>query len=914
MRLFLFVALLLSLPCTLRSEEAVNRTIFAGVVVKNYDELIPLFLKSIDNLDYDKKLIQIQFDLTSTSEETQRALSEWSLKNKSSYQNITTVHHTLPDQQSLEEKNRFFGEIKDGYLAKTKELKTGYCFILSSDVFLLPRTLKYLIEQDKPVIAPLLRPIPEAADAFRNFFADVTESGYYKEHPVYNPIAHRQSLGTFIVPCVSFAYLIKSDLCQELSFTKNFSDWEFLAFSKNARESQIDQYICNEREFGSFLHFYKEMSDIEEKAFTLIAPELEITPDLLHAILSPHYPNDPSLKDYATLFNLQDYALYRVQNQDLFYVDEVNDYIKNYIIKQGLRWEEFIHDQFKKYVKPGTVALDIGGHIGTHTLNLSRIVGESGKVHVFEPQAKMFCELALNMHLNRCKNVVLHHRALGSSEKWIEMFIPKEAWTERFGKTIVNEGHGTVIELPENFNGDRTQMIRLDSLNLDNISLIKMDVEGFEMEVIRGGLETIKRNHPIMIIEIFQNDETAIRIKEIEELGYMHLPLGVDNYLFIPLKLLEHSAYDKPAPREKKPLNVAWEGSFLDLGSLSNVNRSISEELAKIPSINLSCINTSTTFLSDLIKAPPKLLAKAPEDTNVTIRHSWPPDWTPPASGKWILMQPWEYGGLPADWPEKIKNVDEVWVPTHFVKDQFIDSGIPEEKIQVVPNGYNPSIFHPEVKPMQLPTDKKFKFLFVGGTIYRKGPDLLLSSYQKSFTAKDDVCLVIKDYGGNGHYAGQIYKDQIIAAQNIPDGAEIIYLENEMTSEEMASLYTACDCLVHPYRGEGFALPVLEAMACGLPVVVTAGGATSDFVTSECGWFIPATVQTFGTKLGYISLIKEGWLLEPNTDVLSALLSWLPKHSSEVHTKGLKAGQQAKKWTWEKAALVAAERLDLFLP
>ncbi len=904
---YFFIRLLLSIilisPRLVQGEYS---PVFIGIVVKNQDRLIPFFLKSIDRLEYDKQLIQIQFDICNESEEVRQQLNEWSLKNSDSYRSISSIYHPISSLKTQQEKNKLFAEIKDGYLAKTKESKNHYCFILASDVFLLPMTLKYLIEQDKPLIAPLLRPTPEAGDRFRNFFADVTENGYYKHHTDYDSIANRQKRGTFQVPCVHSAYLIKSELCDHLSFTNNFTDWDFIAFSKNAREKQISQYLCNEKEFGTFLHFHSEMSNEEEKAFSLVKPELEVTPDLLHTLLSSYYPNDQALKDYANNFNYQNYAIYRVQNRDLYYLDDVNDFIKDFILKQGFSWEEFIHDQFKKYVRPGSVVLDIGGHIGTHTLNLSRLVGEKGKVHVFEPQAKMFCELALNMHLNHCQNVVMHHKALGSSEQWIEVFIPKEPWTQQISHTLINEGHGTVTQSIEGSAKDRAQMVRLDSLNLDDISLIKIDVEGFEMEVIRGGLETICRHHPVMIVEIFQNEELAAKIKEIEDLGYIHLALDYDNFLFIPTKMLEE--------KKNPSIDVAWEGSFLDISSLSNVNRSIVKELAKNRSLSLSCVNTSTTFVSDSISAPLELVKQAPESTKVTIRHSWPPNWTPPAAGKWILMQPWEYGALPADWPEKIKNVDEVWVPTHFVKSQFIDSGVPENKIQVVPNGYDPSIFHVDVKPMQLPTNKKFKFLFVGGTIHRKGPDLLLNSYLKSFTAEDDVCLVIKDFGTHEHYSGLTQPNLFKAAQDTPGHAEILYLENDMSPQELASLYKACDCLVHPYRGEGFALPVLEAMACGLPVIVTAGGATRDFVTNECGWFIPAEKKTLGTQLGQMQLVKEGWLLEPNTDILAALLSWLPKHSLEVQLKGFNASQQAQNWTWEKAAAIAAERLSEYQP
>ena len=74
-------------------------------------------------------------------------------------------------------------------------------------------------------------------------------------------------------------------------------------------------------------------------------------------------------------------------------------------------------------------------------------------------------------------------------------------------------------------------------------------------------------------------------------------------------------------------------------------------------------------------------------------------------------------------------------------------SGIPEHKIKVIPLGVDENIFHFNVNTFELKTKKSFHFLFVGGTIFRKGIDTLLQAYLDEFSAKDDVCLVIKDWG-----------------------------------------------------------------------------------------------------------------------------------------------------------------------
>ena len=87
--------------------------------------------------------------------------------------------------------------------------------------------------------------------------------------------------------------------------------------------------------------------------------------------------------------------------------------------------------------------------------------------------------------------------------------------------------------------------------------------------------------------------------------------------------------------------------------------------------------------------------------------------------------------------------------------------------------------------------------------------------------------------GNNSFYKGQTTEQQIIQVQNTPNAPEIEYITDDLTDNEIASLYRSCDIFVCTYRGEGFSLPTLEAMASGLSVVVTRGGSTDDFTTEE---------------------------------------------------------------------------------
>lgn len=379
-------------------------------------------------------------------------------------------------------------------------------------------------------------------------------------------------------------------------------------------------------------------------------------------------------------------------------------------------------------------------------------------------------------------------------------------------------------------------------------------------------------------------------------------------------------------PIDGKYLNIVWEGSQFVYNSLALVNREICKNLidAGVANVTIIPFEPDDENILKIVDKNPDLKKLKENDIRYKadvskeienlpyawIRHQWPPKDEVPQGAKWFIMQPFEFNRCTNNFVQIFNKADELWTPTNYSRQAFLNSNIDGDKVQLIPNGCNPLLFKPYGEKYKLKTNKKFKFLYVGGTIYRKGIDILLEAYLKSFTNEDDVCLIIKDIAVNKQYKGINFSDSIKQIAARPDIPEIEYIDDEITEEEMAALYRACDVFVSPYRGEGFSLPTLEAMACGLPVVVTKGGATDDFTTDESAWYISAEWKECNPS-DFTDLEETLMLLEPNQEELQQTMQFLFKNPLYNTRMGLIGSYIARsKWTWKQATMKVLARLD----
>lgn len=293
------------------------------------------------------------------------------------------------------------------------------------------------------------------------------------------------------------------------------------------------------------------------------------------------------------------------------------------------------------------------------------------------------------------------------------------------------------------------------------------------------------------------------------------------------------------------------------------------------------------------------------------VRHGWPLKETPPTFGKWVLVMPLASGTMPETWAGPLKEVEEIWTPSTYSRNAFLRSGVEASKVHVLPNGFDPAVFHPIGEKAELPTRKRFRFLFVGATIFRKGIDILLESYVQHFSPDDDVCLVIKDAPGVLDASGKNARDFIEKLRKNPKLPEIVVIDEHLSDRGMAALYRACHAAVFPYRGEAFVLPALEAMACGLPVIATHGGATDDFVDDSVGWSLKAVEKNVQGLDNVGDLLPGGTLLEPDTEDLVRLLLHARHNSAELIRKGSAAATRAhESWHWDAAVARYLRRIE----
>jgi hypothetical protein len=262
-----------------------------------------------------------------------------------------------------------------------------------------------------------------------------------------------------------------------------------------------------------------------------------------------------------------------------------------------------------------------------------------------------------------------------------------------------------------------------------------------------------------------------------------------------------------------------------------------------------------------------------------------------------------EVDGIPKDWILQANELDEVWVPSTFNKQTFLDSGL-KVPVHVMPLGVNPDFFNMKINAYR--PSQRYTFLSIFEWGERKSPETLLRGYHRAFTRQDDVLLLLKIINLD---PGLNVQEEINKLGLPEDGPPVTILYNqELPTHQMGSLYRSVDCFVTSTRGEGWGMPIIEAMACGLPVIATDWSAQTDFLNADVGY--PLRVEKMipaDAKCPYYEGFR--WP-EPDEDHLIHLLRHVYEHQEEAAQKGVLASESVlNNWTWRDAAQKIKTRL-----
>lgn len=166
-----------------------------------------------------------------------------------------------------------------------------------------------------------------------------------------------------------------------------------------------------------------------------------------------------------------------------------HDLISRSLLEYG-EWAQLEINSMLHFINPSDTVLDVGAYIGTHSRAFSERVGAQGRVVSFEACGKNACFLKRNAELAEIKNIEVKVKGLSDREKNYYAHNDSE----------LKNGGGN--QLSDTVSGAPVEVVTIDSLGIKNVSFIKIDVEGMEYEVIRGGEETIKRDVPGIFVEV----------------------------------------------------------------------------------------------------------------------------------------------------------------------------------------------------------------------------------------------------------------------------------------------------------------------------------------------------------------------------------------------------------------------------
>ncbi len=275
-----------------------------------------------------------------------------------------------------------------------------------------------------------------------------------------------------------------------------------------------------------------------------------------------------------------------------------------------------------------------------------------------------------------------------------------------------------------------------------------------------------------------------------------------------------------------------------------------------------------------------------------------------------IAFSTTEVSGIPGNWVKCFNEMDEIWVTSHFAKKAFKKSKV-VKPIYVMHEGVDPDFFHPEIAPFADPPKEKFRFFSNFAWGKRKGVDVLFKAFREEFSEGEDVCLMLKTLKS---FHGHKIKDELKLVYDRKGSAPVYIYDIEVQRYELGRFYRMANVFLWPSRGEGFGLPPLEALACGMPVIASNHSSHLEFLLKD-GKPLPGVLLLDGKVEPYDkgdSLYYPGFdWFNPSVEHLRKLMRQSFENYKKLKEKALESSEYIRKeWAWSKTQDKLVERLE----
>lgn len=361
---------------------------------------------------------------------------------------------------------------------------------------------------------------------------------------------------------------------------------------------------------------------------------------------------------------------------------------------------------------------------------------------------------------------------------------------------------------------------------------------------------------------------------------------------------------------ERKQI-IQMQGPFETSYSLASVNRKLIEALDDLNKMDASIYCTEgpgdyEPNRKDLEDKPhAKALWKKSKDItypDITIRNMYPPRVHDVCGGLNFQFFGWEESVIPQRYIRNFNRyLNGIGTMSDYVTEKLIECGL-HIPVKTMGCGVELPAQYDTIEPYKTKSRKNIKFLHISSAFPRKGVDILLKAFYEAFTAADDVCLVLKTFP-NPHNNIEDLLDKL--SKQYPNPPEIEWINCDIPTSELYSLYKMADCYVHTARGEGFGLPVAEAMLAKVPVIVSANSGLADFCNEQTALLVDYKLVPADTHIDTGDSIQVSMWAEPD---IHNLITLLKSFASGMDKKKLNQMTEkayeliSSKFTWKKSA------------